>query len=572
MTIRIHKLATMLLLMLFLVGSTLNSVAVAQSKNNPYGIDDRLYNIYDEATRLLQEPHVSPRILHLCDSMYAMATRMGDQKAQCISYNARVRYYLRLDKPDYKQARRAAMQQRQLAMKTPYKQYVFDGWSNYLIAITRFPSNELLKEFQEFQKEAFRLNNAYGITRSYSFYSRLYWEMKEYNKAITSSKKSIEYQIKTNQTRNIHNQYYELVVYYYEIDRLDSAIYFANKCLERQTCPHNIVMPCLQIKGAIYCQRHQKEAAEEVIRQMEEQLKRSNTTNYRQLYYRILVRYNTDILHNYNEALSVCQKLQNEETRMKDLTYVYVEMNDYEKALKTYAKLRKKSKPDNIMQSLTLIDSLLRRNNAEAEQQEITLSRTINEARQTELKAQTAKLKIDLARELDRLDMLEQQSQQTESHNLRAQLSQEKIKLATQRYELGKQKADAEAQKYKKNSTQTVIVFTVFALFIFVITCGGYIWYRHNYTQIIQSEHEKIEKTNKLKDSLLHNLRGDILKPINEIRQHAQWFSTQYEQHKEDSPQHAASIHEYASNIMQLVDKIINISETEIENKSASSK
>lgn len=558
-------LRSLLLLLLITVGNI--SVTAQQNKNNPYGIDDHLYDIYIEATRLLQEQHMSPRILTLCDSMYNMAAKMGDKKAQCISYNARVRYYLRLDKPDYKQARKVAMQQRDFAMKTPYKQYVFDGWSNYLIAITRFPNNELLKEFKEFQDEAYRLNNAYGITRSYSFYSRLYWEMKQYDRAISSSRKSVEYQLSTKQTTNIHNQYYELTVYYYETNKLDSAIYYANKCLERSTCPENIVMPCLQIKGVIYCQRGKKDEAAAVIKQMKNKVDNINTANYRQLYNRVLIRYYANILQRYDEALNLCNQIQPEETRLKDLTYVYVCMGNYEKALKTYSLMRSSSKPDNIMRSLTSIDSLLRRNTAEAEMQESTLSKTMSELRQAELKAQTAKLKINLARELDRLEMLEQQAQQTESHNLRNQLSQEKIKLSTQRYELGKQKANAEAQKYKKDSTQTVIIFTAFALFIFVITCGGYIWYRHNYTQIIQSEHEKIENTNRLKDELLHNLQSDILQPINQIKQHAQWFSSQYEQHKEDSPQHAASIHEDASSIMQLVDKIINISKAEVEKK-----
>ena len=61
--------------------------AVAQ--NNPYRINDKLYDYYMECRSHIDEPIV----LNMLDTLNHRAAAVGDVKAQCMAHTARVDYY-----------------------------------------------------------------------------------------------------------------------------------------------------------------------------------------------------------------------------------------------------------------------------------------------------------------------------------------------------------------------------------------------------------------------------------------------------------------------------------------------
>ncbi|ADV45044.1 ATP-binding protein [Bacteroides helcogenes] len=158
------------------------------AQNNVYKIDDSLYPYLVKCTKAVR----SPQVLLMADTLFHMAECKGDQKAQCLALHQKVDYY-------YYKGNLSALQDavrtlRGFAVRTPFQQYVFSGW-NRIIAYWKMKVMyvKALEEVNDYQAEARRLNNPYGIGFSFQHFSSIYKMQASYELAMKYAVQGAEY-------------------------------------------------------------------------------------------------------------------------------------------------------------------------------------------------------------------------------------------------------------------------------------------------------------------------------------------------------------------------------------------
>lgn len=119
------------------------------AQNNPYKIDDELYSYYLR----IQKTHKEEQGMAMCDTMFRMAARKHDVKAQCIALYGRCTFYYYLN--DIPSCREELKKLKEFTIKTPYHQYIFGAWTHiitYYVKNLRYA--EAIDEQRLYQKEA----------------------------------------------------------------------------------------------------------------------------------------------------------------------------------------------------------------------------------------------------------------------------------------------------------------------------------------------------------------------------------------------------------------------------------
>lgn len=66
---------------------------ITMSQNNPYKINDQLYSYYQKCNSAIRKPEV----LLMADTLFHMAKKKGDVKAQCLALNLKSDHYYHTD-------------------------------------------------------------------------------------------------------------------------------------------------------------------------------------------------------------------------------------------------------------------------------------------------------------------------------------------------------------------------------------------------------------------------------------------------------------------------------------------
>ena len=167
------------------VSFVVSASGVAQ--NNPYKITDSLYPLYQEAYKY----RYTEKGLKLADQMYQKAQAIGDDKAECLALSVRMLYYS--NKNDDEKFFRAVKAMEDKALATGYKQYYYFGLTtrvNYLTSRNRL--YEALVYLNDFEKQARKNNDMYGVFYGLNSLAQVYMVRKELNMAIATLNDALE--------------------------------------------------------------------------------------------------------------------------------------------------------------------------------------------------------------------------------------------------------------------------------------------------------------------------------------------------------------------------------------------
>lgn len=171
----------------------------AFSQNNPYKISDSLYPLYREA---YAKRH-SPQGLPLADRLCGEADRNGDRKAKCLALTIPVYYYADLAGNDNEAAFVRAVEALQKeALASGYRQYYYFGLTNRVnYLLNRRRDSEALDMAQEFEEDARRCNDMYGVYYGLSSIAQAHIQRHEVTLAINALKEALEVG-----TKYVHDQ------------------------------------------------------------------------------------------------------------------------------------------------------------------------------------------------------------------------------------------------------------------------------------------------------------------------------------------------------------------------------
>ncbi len=154
----------LVLMLCLLLGSLLHA------QNNPYGINDQLYAMYNKAysKRFIDEG------LTLANRMYADAVRLKDGKAQCLALSVTMLHYFYAENEEEK-FRQAVKAMQDKAIETGYLQYYYFGKTNtvaYLLSMGRI--YEAYIYVLEFEQETRKKNDKLGLFNGLNSLAQVY--------------------------------------------------------------------------------------------------------------------------------------------------------------------------------------------------------------------------------------------------------------------------------------------------------------------------------------------------------------------------------------------------------------
>ena len=148
------------------------------SQNNPYKINDQLYSYYQKCSNAIRKPEV----LLMADTLFHMAEKKGDVKAQCLALNLKSDHYYFIN--DINTLLIEKEKVADFARNTPYKQYIFGAWNRIITYYLRNREyDSAIRELKKYQDEAIRLDNPYGIGKSYVRMGDVYYQQRMFRLA-----------------------------------------------------------------------------------------------------------------------------------------------------------------------------------------------------------------------------------------------------------------------------------------------------------------------------------------------------------------------------------------------------
>lgn len=406
---------------------------------NRFHIDNHLYQIYERAYKLMHD--VDPRYTALSDSLFHLAGSMGETKAQCLALDLDCTYAMLLKPTDEDFIHKYIDRARQFAEKTPYQQYVFGGWGRHIINLIENTDMRCMDEISEFQKEAFRLKNGYGMSRSYEFYSAIYKSLKLYHSAVTANALAIDYQMRYGNPNELYRFYFNMGNLYYVLHEYSNALKYINMSLASNYITTNIKLKCYDLKAKIYHDEKNygkflenyklyastiDENKKIVIKDKIDYL-----NNLKSLYY-------TSIENDTAKALEACRHIISGRIRLTAQQHVYEHAHNYKAAYyarKALSMINKHSTEERIHRIIN-IQKLIRRNEIEMQRSEI------EQSNQKLLQQQAALAAI----QANELLAIEQKKQQKSQLDTRAELS----RIESNRLYRERQKAQHQTRMIKE--------------------------------------------------------------------------------------------------------------------------
>ena len=160
--------------------------AVAQ--NNPYKIDDSLYAMYMRAFRMTNDDKCLP----VADSLFNLAGKMGEQKAQCMALAIKEIHYQNVK--DKENLKKNTDRLRNFSKKVGLMQYYYYAMGNYINFISNNGSpSEGLEYANQMRREAEARDDHYGIFASMRAIANIYFARREFYIARRRYLEGIEY-------------------------------------------------------------------------------------------------------------------------------------------------------------------------------------------------------------------------------------------------------------------------------------------------------------------------------------------------------------------------------------------
>lgn len=206
----------------FLVATTIVAALMfistsAKAQNNPYKINDDLYNIYVKA----YDGRTTKAGVDLSEKMYSKAVAVGDKKAQCLALVVPMLYaYNKKDDASFEKALKALQDK---SLQTGYVQYFYYGMTikvNLLMESNRLA--EVLQYVTKMTDFAKKKGHAYGVYAGYRSVAMVHYRRGEVLQAIKNYREAIDFGKQYVKDQNLAENYRGLAKCYYVLGDYES--------------------------------------------------------------------------------------------------------------------------------------------------------------------------------------------------------------------------------------------------------------------------------------------------------------------------------------------------------------
>lgn len=547
--------------------SLLASGFVALSQNNPYKISDSLYGDF---MRLQRMGH-SSKCLTLADSLYAVAAKLGDKKAQVAILCTPLKYaqYSKDAKFLDKQADRVRAE----ALKYNFPQYYFYAskeQATFYINKGNFPV--AVEHIKNMERDANTMFNGYGRYLCYQLYGNYYRILHNETEAIKFYEMALEIAKRDHPDQDLENIYTNLSICYRYLDNYDKALAVLDEGLS-QLKDRNLLLReyrLLDTKCFTLYVAHRYEEAEAVYKALQEPRFKSIANPQRMLYNDI---YHYSNIGEYDRAMLIAKNIPEDYTRYAWMSKVEMMRGNPTKALEyeneAYRLLQKfhanQRETDFARANADIGNHLLQVKNAELK------------LRSNELELHNSRLALEKQRSIIEMERIASEKNKLELDN--KELSIQHLRAVVKERESEKKLHNAEMSRLQTlTRTRTTIVVAVFiAVLLVIIGLVSYLLLRRRAMRMLEQKNDELtqalrraEESERTKMRFLQNMSHEIRTPLNAIVGFSQMLA--HQQQGDDLSQDQREefvelIDENTETLTTLIDDILLLSA--IENGSA---
>lgn len=490
------------------------------AQNNIHKIDDNLFDYYESCRKVSDKPEVLP----MADTLFSRAVKIDDKRAQCLALYLKAEYYYY--KSDTLQLREAVNHVGKISLQLNEPKFYFAARVRVITnKINKRHFIDALSEIESLQKEAFKLNNAYGIANAYTCFGHLYRMQRNSDLAIENYLKATEYHEKYGNPLESALIYKHLSDLYTYIKEYDKSLFYAHKSYALAV--GNVRKTSALIALANLHVKIKSDSASYYMAMIDSIMKieppKSSTLA---AYSRVAFIYYLREVKDAEKALSVTdflhRSLQNEYKSI-----AYEELGNYEEALLFHEKhdsTKRKSKREEIYTSLSGFKSRLVLNMQEAENEKLIFQNRMLEIARIQ----------DIQRLLEaekKKDVLQLSTAALELQNLQLTKEQKELQVAFNQSEIAQNKERIRAAKARKWMNKLIFTFILLTFILLIIGIMIYLIGRKRYTKRLKYEHSmaikakeeanlaraEAELSNRQKSILLQNMSHEIRTPLNGI-------------------------------------------------------
>ena len=154
------------------------------------------------------------------------------------------------------------------ARNTPYKQYIFGAWNRIITYYLRNREyDSAIQELKKYQDEAIRLDNPYGIGKSYVRMGDVYYQQRMFRLALQQYKQAVDYYIQTGNEKENFYSYRSISSCYINLQRYEEAEEYALRCLDASVTQSALIQSKLLL-FQVTCSKMDSKKADELQKEL----------------------------------------------------------------------------------------------------------------------------------------------------------------------------------------------------------------------------------------------------------------------------------------------------------------
>jgi len=528
---------------------------------NRFHIDNRLYAIYSRANLALSRPEC----LLICDTLMAEAIRIGDVKAQCLALDMACSYYIENKPIRHDEAKKAIRRERDFAIRTPYKQYIFGGWGRYIGEMIDLHDSRVVAELTELQKEAFRLKNGYGIARSYELFARLYSSLELYNSAIEANKNAIYYQEKYGnpaETYRFHNNLSEL---YYHTRQYDLAFHHTELALASKYATATGKMRLYFNEALIYEDLNKPAKFAEAIANYEkvyrdvEKRYRDSDFEDRLKYLKVIYYTMSPQTRDIAKAQVIAETIKTEGRKSSALYAIYRTTNNYKAIYELNKKYKNKNRinAERLTANLATINKLMTQSEAELKRSEIDLANQQLSQQQTATQAELARQLLTIEQKENEKRRTSREAEMAQMENRRHQRERQNVLNQTRMIEEQKRLAELDALEAQRDRQKYTFGGMLAVMLVVVAAGAASIYYQSRRAKSLRRLRSEATAAAEHKDKLIDHIQQGISMATIDLRTQVERIALQMAETHSIGLDCSLAIQRQTNKITSTVDNLI---------------
>lgn len=295
------------------------------AQNNPYSINDRIYEIYQEALRV----RTQPKALELGEEMLDLSLQLKDKKAEVMSYLIPLSYYV--NNKDTANVSKTAQKVREVARNNDYAQYYYYSFNQESVALLNSNDNaRAINLLGQMRREATAEHNTYGMYTSYISLGHVYQNIFNFNESEEMYVMAAELTEKEIENQSPASAWLNAAIIAFKNNTYQNTLNYLQS-LKRSFHTTRIQMDVLGLEAAAHYMLKNKEAARQKVKEYYEiadSIKNETGVNS----YRIEI---TDemLKGHFDKAIELAKKVTDETESTIFQVVCYEEMGDYQHAL-----------------------------------------------------------------------------------------------------------------------------------------------------------------------------------------------------------------------------------------------